>query len=638
MTKPILVASSFPDFLAFLHQTCSATFPDSPVLSAASFAELNELLPVTPEGTVVLVDLVWDECNYSNNIIALAAAYPQFAWGVASPVDLFGLVSQFYPIPMLSQPTDGTPVANLIRFLAEDLRGTTIHHYALQEFAGQNRFGRCYRCQQTNLAREVLLTVGPPEASPEEMEYFRDSTSSMARISHPAVYAIYEIGTFGERAFFAQEPIHAPTLFALEAQGVKFEARTIARIIETVATVLKFLRDHALHHHQIQSHHITVDPSGVIKLFNVGCAEPTEESAELPQLQVLAGMLAPFAQPEAPVYPPLAELCQGMADGVFPLEEVLRRATEIDLALAPVKVVPKRAEAIEAERALAAARKRFWITTAVGSVLGAIVLIFFILKLLDMFTVMPGTDFRRQLQIPAGTVRVGNLPPIEVKEFWMDEFEVTIGQYNKFLEAVAGKDPDQFLPEELKGTVKNFEPADWPAMLRAVREKRPYSGSPLIFDSPIFNVNYPSAVAYARWVGKRLPTEAEWIRAASGDEGFRFPWGNDQDLSRANTGADLNTTPQGVLAGSIDGHRGPAPVNATPRDVSPFGVRNMAGNVSEWVVATMELGPLPPGREVFKGGNYFEPRLIPNFVRFPAPQDTRSPNLGFRLASDQPVP
>lgn len=637
VTQPILVASSFPDFLQFLHQTCSATFPESPVLSASSFGELNEILPVTPAGSVVLVDLVWEEYNYANNIIALAAAYPQFAWGVVSPVDLFGLVSQFYPIPMLSQPTDGLPVVNLIRFLAEDLRGTTIQTYALQDFAGQNRFGRCYRCLQTNLSREVLLTVGPPEATADEREYFQESTAAMARINHPSVYAIYEIGMFEGRSFFAQEPVSAPTLFALQAQGVKFDPRMIARIIETTATVLKFLRDHGLYHHQIQNHHITVDRNGVIKLLNVGCAEPTEESAELPQLQALSTLLEPLIHPEIPMHPPLAALCQEMAAGTVPLDEVIRRSTEIDLALAPVKVVPKRAEAIAAEKALADARKRFWITTAVGSVVGAAALIFFLVKLIDTFTVMPGTDFRRQLQIPAGTVKVGNFDPIEVKEFWMDEFEVTIGQYNRFLEAVAGKDPDQFLPPELKGTVKSFEPQDWQGMLRAIREKRPYSGADLIFDSPIFNVDYPSAVAYARWAGKRLPTEVEWIRAASGDEGFRFPWGNEPDSTRANTGADLNTTPQGVLAGSIDGHRGPAPVNGTPRDVSPFGVRNMAGNVSEWVTATEQLGKLPPDRQVFKGGNYFEPRLVPNFVRFPAPQDTKSPNLGFRLASDQPV-
>lgn len=637
MTQPILVASSFPDFLQFLHQTASATFPESPVLSAASFTELNEILPVTPPGAVVLVDLVWEESNYANHIIALSAAFPQFAWGVVSPVDLFGLVSQFYPIPMLSQPLDAAPVINLIRFLAEDLRGTTIQTYALQEFAGQNRFGRCYRCHQANLAREVLLTVGPPEASPEEMEYFRESTSAMARISHPSVYAIYETGTFQGRSFFAQEPVTAPTLFALESQGVKFDPRTIARIIATVGGVLKFLRESGLHHHQIQNHHITLDRNGVIKLLNVGCAEPTEESAELPQLQMLATTLEPFVHPELPEHPELTQLCQAMARGEVPLDEVVHRATEIDLQLAPEKVVPKRAEAIAAEQALEAARKRFWITTAIGSVVGAAVLIFFTLKVVDTFTVLPGTDFRKQIRIPAGTVKVGNFNPIEVKEFWMDEFEVTIGQYNKFLEAVAGKNPDEFLPPELRGSKTSFEPADWAAMLRAIREKKPYSGADLVFDSPVFNVDYPSAAAYATWSGKRLPTEVEWIRAASGDEGFRFPWGNEPDASRANTGADLNTTPQGVLAGSLDGHRGPAPVNGTPRDVSPFGVRNMAGNVSEWVTATESLGALAPNRQVFKGGNYFEPRLVPNFVRFPAPQDTTSPNLGFRLVSDQPV-
>jgi formylglycine-generating enzyme required for sulfatase activity len=637
VTKTIIVASSFPDFLEFLEKCSVAALPEARVHAVASYEEMTQILTTTPPGAVVICDLVWEEYNFANNIIALATAYPQFAWGVVSPIDLFGLVSQFYPIPLLSQPTEAGPVINLIRFLAEDLRGRTIASFTIREFAGQNRFGRAYQSYQTNLRRDVLFTIGPPDPEPEETEYFQASASAMARVNHPAVYAIYEIGQIDGRSFFAQEPVTSPTLFSLQTQGIKFDSRMIARVIETVAVILKFLRDHQLNHHLIKNHHVTVDPNGVIKVFNAGCAEPTEESSEVAQLQELALMLQDFINPTLPVHPPLADLCNAMQQGSTNLDEVIRISTEIDLQLAPVKVVPKRKETVLAEEALAKARKRFLITTIVGSALAAIVLIFFLIKLIDSFTVLPATDFRRQIKIPAGRVTVGNIPPIDLKEFYMDEFEVSIGQYKRFLETIAGQDPDQYLPAELRGTRKNFEPEDWAGILRAITSKKPYSGFTIIYDSPIFNVDYPSAVAYATWARKRLPTEAEWIRAASGNENFRFPWGNEPTSENANTGIDLNTSPTGVLAGSIDGHRGPAPVNGTPRDVSPFGVRNMAGNVSEWVTATPEFGRLPADRQIFKGGNYFEPRLFPNQARLPAPQDTRSPTIGIRLVSDQPV-
>jgi formylglycine-generating enzyme required for sulfatase activity len=215
--------------------------------------------------------------------------------------------------------------------------------------------------------------------------------------------------------------------------------------------------------------------------------------------------------------------------------------------------------------------------------------------------------------------------------FWIDKFEVTNGQYAKCVESGA------------------CEPAKQNNAIFAGDE---YYTSPEYANYPVINVTWYKARAYCAWAGRRLPTEAEWEKAARGTDGRKYTWGNEPVSSDVANFCDKYCTARYPNPKFNDGFPETAPVGSFPKGASPYGVMDMAGNVWEWTSSIPMPYPYNPtdGREakqdvkydskwperVWRGGTWTNGySWLRASLRYRSVANYWNNNLGFRCAASK---
>jgi formylglycine-generating enzyme required for sulfatase activity len=216
---------------------------------------------------------------------------------------------------------------------------------------------------------------------------------------------------------------------------------------------------------------------------------------------------------------------------------------------------------------------------------------------------------------------------LSLDPFYIDTYEVTNAQYDAFLRSRSWRVP---LVEEGLADWNEWDGARFPAGYG---------------EHPVVGVWWEDALAYCEWRGDRLPTEAEWEKAARGEDGRRYPWGDEYVSGDAH------------IAGDREVHTETAPVGSYDGDTTPDGVRDFGGNVSEWVADWFDAGyyatspaanpsgppePVGAGFRVVRGGNWSWTlaEAMPSLATRRAAwlPGRAAPTIGFRCARSAELP
>jgi eukaryotic-like serine/threonine-protein kinase len=536
-----------------------------------------------------------------------------------------------------------------------------IGKYELQEFLGGG-MSHVYRAQDTVIGRTVAVKILTDAGCQDEeaKARFLAEARMAGNLTHDNVLGIYD---FGEDAnghpFMVMEFLRGEDLRHAIRDGHTGDVSGKLNIALQVARALQFIHSQHIIHRDIKPENIHITNNGVVKLMDFGIAKteglsmtragyvlgtpyymaPEQVTGQNVTEQVdvysfgvllfeiftgtkpIAGdtverifysilneplNLEPLARAGAPEAIRLlvghctakspAERPQGFGPVCEELERIAAERTAPTLQIVARNEKPPKAS------------KLAWLLPIVG---GLAVL----LAVGVYFGARPkapaGPVFARSISTPTGEMELVPAGPFlygqnketaNLPAYYVDKTEVTNAAYAAFCKASGHELPPEF-------------PADRP-------------------DYAVVNVSILDAQAFAKWAGKRLPNAREWEKAARGEKGLGFPWGDDLDPTRAAIGLGA-----------------PVTANAFPKGASPYGALQMIGNVWELVGELSPPSPQalanfgnrlkpPPGKDepwyTIRGGGYDVPQLSPDLTwdSTTVPARWKNPNIGFRCVKD----
>jgi len=230
--------------------------------------------------------------------------------------------------------------------------------------------------------------------------------------------------------------------------------------------------------------------------------------------------------------------------------------------------------------------------------------------------------------------------------YWIDKTEATNAMFALFVEATGYQ-----TNAVGQGSSWIFDGAGWSEVSGAdwQHPRGPASDLTSLDNHPVVNVSWNDAAAYCEWAGSRLPSEAEWEKAARGLDGRTYPWGNQSPAGNLLNFADANLSVDWASRSVDDGYEFTAPVGSYPAGASPYGALDMAGNVWEWVndwysetyyrvsPTSNPVGPSAGNSRVLRGGSWnHDGSNLHSYIRISTSPSAAIDNFGFRCSRSVP--
>jgi formylglycine-generating enzyme required for sulfatase activity/tRNA A-37 threonylcarbamoyl transferase component Bud32 len=495
-----------------------------------------------------------------------------------------------------------------------------IGKYLLEQSLGGG-MSRVYKARDPLLGRTVVVKILPEGscADPEAEERFRTEAQTLARAAHEHVVTIYDFGVENGTPYIVMEYVAGEDLRSVIQAGRVGDPKRKLAIAIQIARALEHVHQANIIHRDIKPENVQVTAGGGIKLIDFGIAKAGgrsltrtgftigsphfmapeqvrgETATRLVDIYAFGVLLAELTSGvrametqtvEAVFYHILYEpfdltpLQQpGIPDGIRNLvarcvdKDPSRRPQSFAEVLRDLEAAESRIDAFNAAatapqpvaQAPAARRRALWVAVAAAAILLAGAGAYLAL---------------RQAGRPASSTAGHAKPPIAAS-IQTSTGEMMLVPEGAFLASREGASVNLAAFYIDRTEVPNALYAAFCAETRRALPREFPQDRP---DYPVVNVTLEDAESYAKWAGKRLPTAAEWEKAARGADGRLFPWGNQRDPARVNLKRSAAPAPM--------------PVTSMPEGASPFQLLHMAGNV--WELTDDPRPPSPAALHAFR--------------------------------------
>jgi formylglycine-generating enzyme required for sulfatase activity/CheY-like chemotaxis protein len=480
--------------------------------------------------------------------------------------------------------------------------GTIIGNNQIIQRLYVEKMAETYHALQRAVQREVALVLLKPEhlGDPQMMEQFTQREKVKASITHPRIAPLYEAGTEGGWYFYTREIPNGESLEDARLSGRKLTEKNIAEVVHCVADAMAFGTERGHSYRALGGRDVYLDAEGqasIVNVFRPAADPPRDQRVDVRNFLLQMESIASEGKARG--------LLQSLMDGKQDWAALAEEIGEIRDEMRDRSLMQK-AETSDFAPAQTEAEQRPSFLKWVAAI--AVLLLVAVLGGLAGKGVPPPPPVvekpAEMVKVPAGPFVFQKNERAETKApFWISRHEITIGQYAAFLDALKKKPTIAYDHTDQPATKTTHIPEGWDAYYAAAAAGSTINGESVTLNTPVTRVDWWDAVAYAAWRGQRLPTEEEWEKAARGENGNLFPWGNDPDPKAANLGDDYD--PEGKKGGGTDGFNLWSPVGKPDGDVSAYGVHGMAGNVQEWTT-TWEAHPDYPDLKVpvARGGHF----------------------------------
>lgn len=509
--------------------------------------------------------------------------------------------------------------------------GTELGDYRIVRELRHDDVAAIYVAEQRSISRNVALKAlhYRHRADGEKVGAFVDEARSRALVNHADVALVYEADQQNSITYYAIELMTGASLEQLARDGQAVDEDTLYDVLGSVADVLAYLREANLAVHPIRASTIHLPNAESCRIANPVSGSGGYALDEGEQMRFIGAALLPFLGRASYLMPLMQRMgVAGRDDAILSIDQLIDALDELEATAAVEPQTPQQVER-QADRQ----------SMVIGGVIGGAIVVGGLLFMLFSRSGGGNTsaDQAYMVPVPAGPFVYQADETIELPQFWIDEHEITIGQYAEFLAAVEA-DPEllkKVQHEDQPDTKTSHHPPDWDRYHPAAAKNGNFGGAAISLDCPVIQADWWDAYAYATWSGGRLPTEQEWEKAARSRSGNLYPWGDELDSKRFNSGIDQKDEGD-VQAGGIDGYQYWNPVTALKSDESTYGVLGMAGNVSEWT-GSWETDPDFPDRRVpiIRGASFSSRDNFDLKRRVPADSpEAASLATGFRTVRD----